>query len=126
VIAKFSNGDPPLNLPALKGGRWDGTWQSNRTQTGVTVTVKATTADGSTKGLKQVTGDFGSNTLPPVIADSGVTDAASGAALRPLSPGALISIAGDRLADQSATAPSVPFGTSLANTSVILAGKAWN
>ena len=123
VIAEFSNGDPPLSLTALSGGRWDGTWQTNLSQKGVTITVKAATIDGLTKGVKRVSGGFGSETLPPVISAIGFTDGAAGVAFQPLSPGTLIAINGDRLADQTATASSVPLGSSLANTSVVLAGK---
>ena len=121
VVAEFFNGDPPVSLVSLKGGRWDGTWQNKRLLAAVTVTVKAATADRQITGINQTSGGFGADRQQPLISESGVMDAATGAAFRPLSPGRLVTTSGDRLS--KARLPGVPPGTSLANTSVLIAGQ---
>jgi len=122
VIAEFSNGDPPLALQSLTGGRWDATWQTARKAAGVTVTIRATSQDMQLRGSKQVLGGFDLSQQQPVIAAGGVTDAASNISFRPLTPGNLITIRGTLLSDQTATAPAAPYGTSLGDTSILIAG----
>jgi len=122
VIAEFSNGDPPLSLVPISGGRWDATWQTRSNTTAVTLTVRATSADKQLTGLKQVAGGFGTSQTPPVI--SSVTNSASNLAFQALTPGGLVNVSGSLLADQPARAPSVPLSTMLANTIVLIAGQA--
>jgi uncharacterized protein (TIGR03437 family) len=122
VTAEFSNGDPPVSLAPLGGGRWDATWQSGARPSDITVTVKAASADRQIAGIRQVSGGVGASLLPPVISSGDIGDAASGAAFRPLAPGALVTISGDRLAAQEVTAPSVPLETLLATVKVNMAG----
>jgi uncharacterized protein (TIGR03437 family) len=122
VIAEFSNGDPPVALQSLTGGRWDATWQTGRKAAGVTVTIRATSQDRQLRGSKQVLGGFDLSQQQPVIATGGVTDAASNISFRPLTPGNLITINGTLLSDGTATAPAAPYGTSLGDTSVLIAG----
>lgn len=123
MIAEFSNGDPPVSLTPLKGGRWEGTWQSKRRQAAVTVLIKAASSDRRITGVKQVSDGFGADKEPPIISDNSSVDAASGIGFRPLSPGSLITIYGERLSDQNVTATAVPLGTSLGSTSVLMAGQ---
>ena len=123
VIAEFSNGDPPLSLQSLTSGRWDATWQTGHVAAGVTVTLRATSPDMALIGSKQVLGGFDSSEQPPTIATGGITDTASNISFRPLAPGSMISIAGTLLSDQTATAATVPYGTSLGDTSIVMAGN---
>ena len=123
VVAEFSNGDPSLTLQSLTGGRWDGTWQTVRSAAGVTVTIRASSQDGQLSGSKQVLGGFDSSQQPPVVAPGGIVDAASNISFRPLTPGSAIGISGTLLSDQTVTAPAVPYGTSLGDTSVLIAGN---
>jgi len=123
VIAEFSNGDPPVTLRSLTSGRWDGTWQTGRKAAGVTVTIRAASQDRALTGSKQVPGNFNTSQQQPVIAAGGITDAASGISFQPLSPGNLITINGTLLSDQTATAPTVPYGISLGDTSILIAGN---
>ena len=121
VVAEFSNGDPPVSLLSLPGGRWDGTWQTKANSTAITVTVRAITSDQQLSGTKQVAGAFNANQQPPLI--SGVLNAAANLAFQPLTPGGLITISGTLLSDQIAQATSVPFGESLGDTSASIAGQ---
>ena len=123
VVAEFSNGDPPVALRSLTGGRWDGTWQTRRPVAGVTMTIRATSPGAQLRGSKQIRGGFDSDVQAPVIAADGIADAASNIAFRPLTPGGLITIAGSLLSDQTATQPTVPYGTTLANTSIMIGGN---
>jgi uncharacterized protein (TIGR03437 family) len=122
VIAEFSNGDPPIALKALPGGRWDGTWLTGHNSPSVTVTIRATNPDKTLIGSKQVPGSFDSNQQPPMIPTGGITDAASNMSFLPLAPGDLITINGTLLSDQTATALSAPYGNSLGDTSILMAG----
>ena len=121
VIAEFSNGDPSLSLLPLPGGRWDATWQTHGNPAGVTVTVRAVSNDKQLTGLKQVAGAFSTNETPPMV--SIITNAAVNLPFQALTPGGLITVSGSLLADQTLQAPSVPLGTTLGNTSMLIAGR---
>ncbi len=124
VVAEFSNGDPPLSLKALTGGRWEGTWQTRNGQgAAVSVTVKARTAQGEISGVKQVSGGLGSSQLPPVIASNGIVNAASMTPQQPLAPGSVIAILGSQLAEGQAAYSTLPAGTELAGATVLIAGQ---
>jgi uncharacterized protein (TIGR03437 family) len=123
VLAEFSNGDPPVSLISLQNGQWDGTWQTRASTTGVTVTVRAVSQNAQLSGSKQVAGTFEQNEPPPIVASSGITDAASFRAFPPLAPGTLIAISGTMLADQTLQAPGAPWSTTLGDTSLLIAGQ---
>lgn len=121
VIAEFSNGDPALSLLPLPGGRWDATWQTHGNPATVTVTVRAISGDKQLTGSKQVAGAFSTNQTPPMI--SNVTNSAANQPFQALTPGGLVTVSGSLLADQTAQASSVPLGTTLGTTTVLIAGR---
>jgi uncharacterized protein (TIGR03437 family) len=124
VTAEFSNGDPPLNLNPLANGRWEATWQTRSGQGApVNITVKARSARGDISGAKQVSGGLGASQLPPVIAAGGVVNAANLSPQQPLAPGSAITILGDQLSDGQAAYSSLPAGTELAGTTVLIADQ---
>jgi uncharacterized protein (TIGR03437 family) len=123
VLAEFSNGDPPISLISLRNGQWDGTWQTRASTKGVTVTVRAVNQNAQLTGSKQVAGTFEQNEAPPIVASSGITDAASFRSFPQLAPGSLIAVSGTMLADQTLQAPSVPWSTTLGDTSLLIAGQ---
>ncbi|MGH9673814.1 MAG: hypothetical protein ACRD44_11595 [Bryobacteraceae bacterium] len=123
VQASFSNNDAPLTLVPLRDGRWTGTWLARNTNVSrVTVTVNAE-MPGGVKGSAQVTGGLRSNPNPPAINSGGIVNAASLAREAPLAPGSMISIFGTRLAERAEIAQSLPLGTQLGGTTVVLAGR---
>jgi hypothetical protein len=115
----------------LSGLRSESRWRAdqsvldicNRADTGVTVTVRAVSQNTQLTGSKQVAGTFEQNEPPPIVADGGITDAASFRAFPPLAPGTLISISGTMLADQTLRAPTAPWGTFLGDTRLLIAGQ---
>ena len=116
---------PPLSLNSLANGRWEATWQTRGGQGApVNITVKARTPQGDLSGVKQVAGGLGSNQLPPVIAAGGIVNAASMTPQQPLAPGSAIQILGDQLSEGQSTYSSVPLGTQLAGTTVLIADQA--
>ena len=122
-MTSFSNGDPALSLVPLRDGRWTATWQSRNVDLRqITLTLTAQQPSLSLSGAVQVSGGFGGNANPPVIAQGGVTSAMNLSAGASLGPGSLISILGVRLAEGNAQA-SFPLNTQLAGTSVLLAGR---
>ncbi len=120
VVASFSNGDPPLSLTSIQGGLWQNTWQAGQLTGPVTVTVTARNPSGSLAGTRQVTGGLGTSSLAPVL--SAAVSAASFAPSAPLSPGSIISLFGLNLGNGTASAPSLPLGTSLSSATAIIAG----
>ncbi len=88
------------------------------------ITVKARSVQGDINGVKQVAGGLGASQLPPVIASGGVVNAASLTPQQPLAPGSAITILGDQLADGQSSYTSVPLGTELAGTTVLIADQA--
>jgi len=120
VTASFSNGDPPLSLLSIQNGIWQSTWQSGGNPAAVTVTVTATDPARNLTGSEQVTGALGSPSLAPVL--NAIVSGASFQANAPLSPGSIVTLFGQNLANGTATAPSLPLGTTLAGASVAMAG----
>jgi uncharacterized protein (TIGR03437 family) len=121
VTASFSNGDPPLSLLAIQNGTWQSTWLSGNSAGPVTLTITATDATRTLTGTRQVTGGLGTSAMPPVL--SAAVSGASFAADSPLSPGSIVSLFGQNLSNGSASAGSVPLGTTLADATVVMAGS---
>ena len=121
VTVSFSNGDPPLSLQSQGGGGWESTWQTgNATVAGVTVKIHA--ANQEITGDEQVTGNLASQQQPPVFGQSGITPAAAAVSFTALAPGSVISIYGNRLAESTASAQSLPLPTQLVDTQVFVTG----
>jgi uncharacterized protein (TIGR03437 family) len=123
IVVSFSNGDAPLSLVHLDGGRWSGTWTGRNALTPqVTITVTAENR-ARLRGVYQTTGGVQANTNPPIVASGGIVNAASYATRTPLAPGTLISIFGARLATAEVRTNSLPLDTTLGVTSVTLGGR---
>jgi uncharacterized protein (TIGR03437 family) len=121
VKVSFSNGDPPLSLESMQSGLWDATWLSGNSSGPVTLTVTAIDTTGTLTGTREVTGGLGNLSGSPVL--SGAVSGASFAADTPLSPGGIISLFGQNLANGTASASSVPLTDTLADASVVMAGN---
>jgi uncharacterized protein (TIGR03437 family) len=121
VVASFSNGDPPLNLLQVQGGTWQNTWRSGNSTGPVTVTITANDPTSNLTGTREVTGGLGASSMAPVL--SAAVNGATFAAHAPLSPGSIVSLFGQNLGNGTASASSVPLGTTLADATVIMAGN---
>jgi uncharacterized protein (TIGR03437 family) len=121
VMASFSNGDPALNLLLVQEGTWQNTWRSGNSTGPVTVTITATDPTNNLTGTREVTGGLGASSMAPVL--SAAVNGATFAAHSPLSPGSIISLFGQNLGNGTASASSVPLGTTLADATVIMAGN---
>jgi uncharacterized protein (TIGR03437 family) len=120
VTASFSNGDPPLSLQSNgPGAGWSTTWVSGNTSGPVTVTVTANDPTGTLTGTRTVTGGLGDMAPAPVL--QAAVNSASFVQNTPLAPGSFISLGGTNLSNGSASAPSIPLGTTLAGASVFMA-----
>ncbi len=110
-----------MNLVAIQGGTWQSTWQSGNTTGPVTVTITATDPTRTLTGTSDVTGGLGTSPMPPVL--SAAVSGASFTANSPLSPGSIISLFGQNLGNGTASAGSLPLGTTLADATVVMAGN---
>jgi uncharacterized protein (TIGR03437 family) len=124
VTVSFSNGDPPLSLQSLKDGTWQATWQTrSNSQSAVTLQVSAVNPQLGISGTSTVDGNFRSQKDPPVFTQGSIASAAVPSAYQPLAPGSIISIYGDRLADNTLSAEMLPLPNRLGNTQVVIAGQ---
>ena len=121
VSAAFSNGDPPLNLQSAQGGMWEATWVSGHSTGPVTLTVTANDPARNLAGTREVTGGLGGASNAPGL--NAAVSGASFAANTPLAPGSIISLFGQDLATGTASAGSIPLGSTLAGATVVMAGK---
>jgi len=122
VVARFSNGDPPVLLKALGSGRWQNTW-STGSGTASQVTVTVTAAQGNLQGLLQIPAGVTGPQQPPSAPAAGIVSASSPVSYVPAAPGAMLSIYGSDLATSPLQALSVPLPPSLGDTTVIVAGQ---
>ena len=122
VGVSFSNGDPPINLRSLAGGGlWQATWMSGNSSGAVTLTVTANDPVRNLTGTREVTGGLGASSKGPTL--SAAVIAAGAAATTPLAPTSIVSLYGQNLANGTASASSVPLGSTLAGATVLLAGN---
>jgi uncharacterized protein (TIGR03437 family) len=122
VTVSFSNGDQPLALQSQGGGGWENTWQTgNAAAAAVTLTIQANNSQGVT-GKAVVTGNLGLQQQPPVFDQSGIAGPATAVPFAALAPGAVISIYGNRLAESTAQAQTIPLPPQLVDTQVYVAG----
>ena len=122
--ATFSSGDAAVNLVHVGQGNWSGTWTPQKgTQSQVTIEYVAFQGQGTTllSGSANLTVSFLPGVSAPVT--SGAANAASGVGTY-ISPGGLVSIYGQQLADQTEQLSSAPFPTQLNGTQVLMGGKA--
>ncbi|MEP6961190.1 MAG: putative Ig domain-containing protein [Acidobacteriota bacterium] len=124
VSARFSNGDPPVELVSVGNGRFTGSWSGRTVSDGLALTIVAFSADQSLTGSSEVGGILEANAnQPPMVFDGGVLNGASFAIGGPLSPGSFVTLFGERLSNSQLKAPSVPLPTTLAGSSLLIAGQ---
>ena len=123
VVVSFSNGDAPVPLQPLKNGRWAGTWASRGSAENTTVKVEAQDGARSLAGTNSVTVGVRSQQAPPAVSVAGVVSAAGFQSFAPLTPGGMISIFGERLADATVSATGFPLPTRLSTTRLLLGGR---
>lgn len=121
VTASFSNGDPAVSLTPIQGGTWQSTWQSGNGAGPVTVTVTAADPTRNLTGTEQVVGALGSTSQAPIL--SAAVNGASFVPGAPLSPGSIVSLFGQNLANGTAAAPALPLGTTLGDATVLIAAN---
>jgi hypothetical protein len=88
----------------------------------VVLKIQAADSQGQLRGVRQVDGSLQAQTDPPAFAKEGVVSAASLQSFAPIAPGGIISIFGDRLADNVAQSGDAPLPQQLGNTTVIIGG----
>ena len=123
VTVNFSNGDPPLSLRGVGGGHWETTWQTRAAAAPVILTLQAADQQGALRGQRQVPGTLQAQTDPPVVTLPGIVAAAGGKSFVPIAPGSIVSIYGERLAQQTLPASTIPLPPSLSNTTVVIGGQ---
>ena len=123
VTVSFSTGDLPIVLQSLKDGSWHGTWQSSAPAAQITLTAAARQLN--LQGSEQIEANLSAVHNPPVIRAGGVVNSASSSAYVPVSPGALITIYGDNLAESTAAGPMAPapLPKTLGGAQVLMAGE---
>jgi uncharacterized protein (TIGR03437 family) len=124
VTVGFSNGDAPIVLQPLNGGHWEATWPTHAgSLSQVILKVQASDPHRQLVGESSTSGTLQSDTDPPVFDKSTVVSAASGQEFQALAPGSIITIYGDRLADDTDQASGTPLPSQLGNSSVVIAGQ---
>jgi uncharacterized protein (TIGR03437 family) len=123
VTATFSSADSQVNLVHVGNGTWSGTWQPrNGSQTRVTVQFAAFSVRGESvaAGTAALTVSLRSGAATPLT--FGAANSASGVGTY-ISPGGLVSIFGQQLADTTGQPDTIPFPTQLNGTQVLMGGK---
>jgi uncharacterized protein (TIGR03437 family) len=126
VSVSFSTGEAGLTMQHTGGGNWTRTWQPKSTQPGSVIAQITAFASGS--GGKVLAAQFPINvTLTsaaqvPLVNPGGIQNAASYSSAPVVSPGGLIAILGNQLADPTGQQPppSSTVPTSLGHTQVKL------
>lgn len=121
VTASFSDGDPSLPLTSLNNGTWSATWQPQSSSAQVVITVDALQMAPPLEGTQNIGGSLQANPTTPSV--GAVVSAAVFANNQPLAPGAFASIYGVHLSGGQNLAPSLPLGTQLGGTQVVLGGR---
>lgn len=102
VAATFTNGNPPIVLQNLRDGSYSATWvpepPTGTFTPAVQVSMNALNPSLPVATL-QFSGEMRLDNTVPVITDNGVVNAASFTALRPVSPGGIVTIFGKNLAE---------------------------
>jgi uncharacterized protein (TIGR03437 family) len=122
VIARFSNGDPPLKLALTDSslGLYSGTWTPRSISPQVTVTATVTAA-GYTAATAQITGLVGA-TGAPLLTPGGVVHIYNPLLGGAVAQGTILAIYGSNLAPLSATDSGAPLPVMLGGTSVTIGG----
>ncbi len=125
VIVSFSNGDPPIALESLKGGRWSATWPAGGAagQENVTLKLEAVNPQLNLSGEATLVLGVRARQEPPAIEAEGVVSAAVYESYEPLAPGSLVSLFGLRLSEGRASPEGLPLPNTLAGTTVLIGGR---
>lgn len=126
VTMSFSNGDPPVALQSLRGGRWHGTWSPRAGRAGpVTISLVAEDPSGRLRGEREVLADLRAVQDPPSLTAEGVVSSTAPVVHSPIAPGALITIEGERLtAGLTTNAPgNAAWPTRLGETEVLIGAR---
>jgi len=119
-----------IKMNHVSNGEWEGNYAPPANQTGdISVRVVAAYSQGTKLQLgasETATGSVQTSTgvRGPQVAAGAIVNGASFVAQPLVAPGQLISIYGSDLAERSQAATSVPLGTELAGTEVLLGGEA--
>lgn len=124
VSVSFSNGDPAVPLQSTKGGRWEGTWNSqSKNAAQVILKLQASDATGALHGERQIQGSAEAQADPPTFDRSGIFSAASAEKFVPVAPGSIISIYGNGLATDTKSYSTTPLPQTLLTTNAFMAGR---
>jgi len=123
VVVEFSNGDAPVVLSSVRGGRWDGTWHTRRQTSDVSIKLRAADQVTQISGIREIDGALRSPQDTPVIGPDAVVSAAGLEPYTALAPGGFISLFGDRLSEGQNAAEGLPLPTTLGGASVVIAGR---
>jgi len=122
VVANFTNGDPPLVLAGVGGGRYSATWNPGTSADQTTVTIRAGLG-GLQEATLQVQGKVAANAGVPLVGSGGIVNAASFAKAQPMAPGGIVSVFGVGMASSTpGAASSLPLPTSLAGATLVIGG----
>jgi uncharacterized protein (TIGR03437 family) len=125
VQVSFSNGDAPLSLSSQGRGRWGRTWPARPSQqlSEVVLTADAVRFEPLLRGAAEIGGQLSLNFDAPVVSGGAIISAASFDTTAPLAPGDLISIFGQKLAEEQALSGGLPLAKELSGTIVSFAGR---
>ncbi len=124
VTVNFSNGDRALELTSLKTGTWQGTWTTATSTQSVSLVIQAANEAQKISGTREVDGALSSSKDPPKFTPAQVVSTASPVSFVPLAPGSIISIYGERLAENVDAAQAYPLPAKLGSARVIIGDKA--
>ena len=114
VVATFSNGDAPVRLILVGDRNWTGSWQpSSSDESQVRVILTARISGTAIAGEASLDGHLLPNPGLPILRAAGIVSAASFDRAGSIAPGAMISLFGERLADTTAAAQSLPLPVEL-------------
>jgi uncharacterized protein (TIGR03437 family) len=124
VTVSFNNGDPPVAMTPIGQGRWNGTWQPRGGSSNVVMVANAQTQSAPVlTGTAQMGGTTANNSTTPMVNSGGVVSGASFLKQGAVPTGGYIVVSGRGLATGVSTTDTLPLGTDLAGTQVILGGR---
>jgi len=124
VTLQFSNGDAPLQLGSDGTGNWSYTWAAATAATSnLVVTADAEEPDLGLSGMAQVSGSASANPNVPSINPNGVVNSGSYSKTATPSPGELVAVFGNAMADGLAGANNLPLPPGLENATLSISGE---
>jgi uncharacterized protein (TIGR03437 family) len=123
VGVTFSNGDSPLALLSQQDGSWSGTWAPGNARAGASLTATASQPATNLMATVTLDGNVSSNSSVPQLNPGGIVSAASYSAGAAPSPGELVSVFGQNMADGVNSSMTLPLDTQLSSASLLIAGR---